>query len=256
MAEILLDKNELTEALPYFQKAYDLGCNEDWWTNTSIARCYFQIGDYLKSLKYIKIALSLKSECNILWQYAYYLSAQGKDNEAINFLDSICLITACEPTCDMMRFYVYTNLKEFEKAEKFYDEAVKYGFKTPQDYDIYIGYLYKETGRKSKAASILNNLIRRYENLLKGNTTGWFYNMLTLQLAAAYALLDDNKKALQYLSELDKTGFSVWPIRIMPGFDNLRSDPEFKAIDKRIEDQRTALRAKVREMEQRGEINF
>jgi hypothetical protein len=39
-----------------------------------------------------------------------------------------------------------------------------------------------------------------------------------------------------------------------PGFNNLRSDPEFKAIVKRIEEKRASLREKVWEMEQRLEI--
>lgn len=37
-----------------------------------------------------------------------------------------------------------------------------------------------------------------------------------------------------------------------PLFENLRDDPEFKAIVKRAQDEKAALRAQVREMEERG----
>ncbi|TDI64592.1 MAG: hypothetical protein E2O88_11210 [Bacteroidetes bacterium] len=41
-------------------------------------------------------------------------------------------------------------------------------------------------------------------------------------------------------------------IETYPLFENLRDDPEFKAIVKRAQDEKAALRAQVREMEERG----
>ena len=45
-------------------------------------------------------------------------------------------------------------------------------------------------------------------------------------------------------------------IRTFPGFDNLRNDPKFNEIVKRIEDKRAVIRAQFKEMEERGEINM
>ena len=71
-------------------------------------------------------------------------------------------------------------------------------------------------------------------------------------------MIGDYKKAVGYLSELEKLGFFEYPVVLntFPGFDNLRSDPEFKAILNRIEDKKASLRAQVKEMELRGEIDL
>ena len=60
-------------------------------------------------------------------------------------------------------------------------------------------------------------------------------------------MLGENKKALEYLVQIEKLGLFEYPITLsFPGFDNLRNDPEFKAIVKRIEDKRAANREKLR----------
>jgi len=41
-----------------------------------------------------------------------------------------------------------------------------------------------------------------------------------------------------------------------PFFENLWDDPEFKAIVKRAQDEKAAIRAQIREMEERGEIDL
>jgi len=82
-------------------------------------------------------------------------------------------------------------------------------------------------------------------------------SIVRLKLAASYAMLGENEKALEYLSQLEKFGLFEYPITLtFPGFDNLSNDPEFKAVVKRIEDQRAAVREKVREMEDSGELNL
>ena len=80
-----------------------------------------------------------------------------------------------------------------------------------------------------------------------------------MRLAAAYAILDENDKCLEYLSQAEKLGFIrsyPYNIEIFPAFENLRDDPEFKAIVKRAKDKAAAIRAQVREMEERGELDL
>jgi TolB-like protein/Tfp pilus assembly protein PilF len=255
---LILFRNEVVKGLPYYQKAYDLGGDSWAEINENIAYVYFNIGDYPKVLKYLKNSLSLRSECELYIQYDYILLIQGKYDEALHILDSICSVNACEQKCDIMKFWIYTMQKEFEKAEKSYNKAVNAGYKRNEDDDLYIAYLYNEIGRKKEALSILNNSIKLDENSLKGNLSRWSPYISNLRLAAAHAILDENKKALKYLSELEKSGHpqQFYTINTFPGFDKLRNDPEFKAIVKRIEDQRAAVRQMVREMEQRGDLHL
>ena len=251
-------KNEIIKGLPYFQKAIDLGGDSQPEINQSIAMAYFIIDYYSKTLKYLKNAISIRSECMLTQRYSYLLSIQGRNDEAFQYLDSICNITLCEQECDIMRFRIYTTQNELEKAEKYYNKAVATGYKRSDDDNLYIAYLYKETGRKKEALSILNNSLKRGENALRIGTSQYISSMINLQLAATYALLDENIKALKYLSEVEKLGLYDWPITIktFPGFDNLRNDPEFNATLKRIEDKKTIIRSQIMEMESRGEIDM
>jgi hypothetical protein len=131
------------------------------------------------------------------------------------------------------------------------------GFIQAEGYnDIYFNYLLEATGKKNEAVKGLKNSIKYYEaEILKGYGINLTINRL--KLAASYAMLGENEKALEYLSQLEKFGLFEYPITLaFPGFDNLRNDPRFKAIVKRIEDQRAAVREKVRQMEQSGELNL
>jgi tetratricopeptide (TPR) repeat protein len=190
--------------------------------------------------------------------YDYMFLVQGKIDEALHILDSTCSVNACQQKCDVMKFYIYTTKKEFGKAETYYNKAVNSGYTRTEDDEIYIAYLYNETDRKQEAVSILNNSIIKNENSLKSNRDFLSFIFKKLRLAAAYAIIDENKKALRYLSEGEKSGLFEFPftIRTFPGFDKLRGDPEFKSILKRIEDKKEVLRAQVKDMEKWGEINL
>ena len=106
-------------------------------------------------------------------------------------MDSICDVTACQQSCDLMRFFVYTTQRDFEKAEKYYKKALSNGYKSDDvadlrikradETDLYIGYLYNETGRKKEAISILNKFIQRDKDALALNKydMGIFNSKLT-----------------------------------------------------------------------------
>lgn len=87
---------------------------------------------------------------------------------------------------------------------------------------------------------------------------GFYEKLIKYRLVAAYAMIGDYKKALGYLSELEKLGFFEYPVVLntFPGFDNLRNESEFKAIVKRIRENQDSLRAQIKEMELRGVIDL
>jgi TolB-like protein/Tfp pilus assembly protein PilF len=251
-------KNDLIKGLPYYQKGYDLGGDTRADISSYIAHVYLYIDYYPKALEYYKKALSKISECNLFGEYAGVLVNQEKYDEAIHFMDSISSIAPCEHKSDILKFQIYTTQNEFSKAEKYYVKAVDAGYKRSDDDDIYIGYLYKETGRINEALQILNNSIKRDENFLRSELKPWNIQTLRLRLAAAYAILGENTKALSYLSEVSKLRYNEWPftVRSFPGFNKLRDNTEFKSVLKRIEDQKDSLRAQVMEMEKRGELHL
>ncbi len=190
---LLFNKNDLIKALPYFQKAYDLEGNSNPWVNEWIAYMYLYLSDYPKSIRHLNISLSLKSEYNLIVRYNGILMAQGKYTEAIHFLDSIRIITPYEQLCDVLKFHVLTAQKDFKNAEKLYNKAASAGYKRDRD-DIYIGYLYKETGREKEAITILRNSIRRNDSLLKTVKNNMTLIEINVELAAAHAILGEKFK--------------------------------------------------------------
>jgi len=162
-----------------------------------------------------------------------------------------------------MRFYYYTLQRDFRKSWEYSNKALNV---TPSEfieadgnYDIYYNYLLKETGKGNEATKGLKKSIEHYKaDILQGHLTDfWREKKDRLKIAASYSMLGEKEKALQYLSQLEKFGLFEYPITLkFPGFDNLRNDPEFKAIVKRIEDQRAAVRKKVKEMERTGELHL
>ena len=100
---------------------------------------------------------------------------------------------------------------------------------------------------------ILNDTRIELENQLAKYKTRRTY----FWLSSIHAILNEKDKAIMYLSEYAKLGFETgWQdeIEIYPHFTNLWDDPEFKAIVKRAQEKKEAIRAQLREMEERGEI--
>jgi TolB-like protein/AraC-like DNA-binding protein/Tfp pilus assembly protein PilF len=259
--ELIFGQNKVIDGLPFIQKAYDLGGSSNASIIMNIGNAYIVIGDYPKALKYLRETLLLEpSWCGMVQSYCNLLFIQGNYQESLNFLDSIGKFSPCDNACDIMRFYYHVSYKDFRKAEEYLKKAIN----TDRDYyswekgcyDVYFNYLLIETGRKSEALTGLRNSIKNYEADIQ-KSYGLETARARLKLAASFAMLGENDEALEYLSQLEKYGLFEFPITLsFPGFDSLRNDPEFKAIVKRIEDQRAAVREKIREMEESGELHL
>jgi hypothetical protein len=79
------------------------------------------------------------------------------------------------------------------------------------------------------------------------------------RLPAAYSVIGEKKKVLKYITYFIATVEILLVLNnpgSFPGFDSLRSEPEFKTFLQRIEDEKSVSLAKVREMEQLREIKL
>lgn len=250
-------RNDIKEAFLYLQKAYENG-GESWpEIHYTISLLYSSIGEFSKAFKYNHNALSMTSSCRYLRTSSYILISQGKYVDAGSFIDSIGMIMPCEQECDIMRCYLFTNQKKFDKADIYLRKAISSGYKLVEDDYLYTSCLYKGTGMEYENLSNLKSIAERGESLIQAGKSFWL-SETALRVAACYAILGDNEKALVYLKILEKMGCNdnPFPLRTFPGFDNLRNNPEFKAIVKRIEDERASIRAQVKGMELREEIKL
>jgi len=255
LGQLFFMKNDAVNALSYMQKANELGGEYEAEINHNISWVFFNIGEYEKAKKYVKRGLAIRSECRLLMDYCYLYYAQGKYDAALLVLDSICNIDPCEVNCDMMRFYIYTSSKEYDKAEECYKKAIGNGYKRTEEADIYIACLYKNTGREKEALSILDEFIETNEGLLSKVANNIIAKS---RLCASYAILGNQKKVMEYIWDLERGEyqFSYINLNTFPGFDNLRSDPEFAKYLNRTEEEKSEIRKQLKEMEKRGKINL
>jgi TolB-like protein/class 3 adenylate cyclase/Tfp pilus assembly protein PilF len=248
-------ENNVIKALPYYQRAYELG-EEEVEINSNLAWLYWKMGYYEMTEKYFKRALQLRSECIFIRQLCWLYMFQDKYDLAIHSIDSICSITPCEQSCVVGKFYLYTARREFDQAEKYYDQYLKIGGSSSTLDSMCLAYIYKEQNKDLKASEILYKVHTSIESGQLQNPSAYFW---IYWLSVTNALLNEKEESLKYLSEF----FNIYKwysfvdfTLIHPFYENLRDDPEFKAIVKRAQDEKAAIRAQVQEMVDRGEIDL
>jgi tetratricopeptide (TPR) repeat protein len=270
MGQAYWGKNEYNKALHYLQKAYELTANDPLPDiGFFIGRVFLDIGEYSRARKYFQESLNIEpSWCfHIYFPNMTYL-AQGKFNQATQFLDSICYLSPCTSYCNRERFHINFSTREYNEAELYYNEEIdETVIRTPLSPftlsafpfmdKISIAWIYFETGRKEEAMKILENTIHEDKELLKEDPS--WPNINLLRLAATYAIKGENEISLKYLTELERVGFyDGWQdyIEYYPPFEHLKADPEFKAIVRKSQEKKAIARAQFREMEDRGELNL
>jgi TolB-like protein len=220
---------------------------------------YTDIGDYAKAKEYAMKVIGYGNYFYGIHFYSYLLAVEGKNQKALIFIDSICGEDDRFPVrCYIEKWYHYLHLKEFKRAKKYYDLLVNNGRRIAQYDSARLAYMYKELGKDDLAIETLNRLRGSLENMLKENREDSKAYALNL-LPSVHALLNNKEEALKYLAEYAKVGFIGGEqdfIKYSPVYDNIRDDPEFIAIIKREQDNKAAIRAKVREMEEQGELEF
>jgi TolB-like protein/tetratricopeptide (TPR) repeat protein len=249
-------KNDFKKALPYFKLAIEFG---EFRVSVYYALGYsfLSVGDYERADKYLSEIL-VEENCDIAKDYITSLFAQGKFREAFQFADSICQKIECKRICDFQLFQASLLLNEYERAEKYYYQFQKYelGHFLNHFMDVHMGYVLHKLGRTEEAEKIFSNEIIKLKSELEKNRQRRDNYAL---LSKIYAFRGDRNEALIYLTEYANLGFSKGYhdfILIDPFFESLRDDPEFKTIVKKAQEEKAAIRAQIREMEERGEIDL
>jgi len=252
-------KNDLIKAFPHFNKALKMG-SLDAGSYAIIGGSYFRIGDYERSGKYLSKSLELGATCNGFGNYNRLLMVQGKFQQALQFTDSICEEIACRQQCYRHLFEESLLLEEFENAEQYFYEWQKVrqesSWNPNRHSDYQIGYVYYRLGKTKEAENTFTEQIQKLQSIVNRGRGGKYDS---LHLSRIFAFQSERDKALQYLAGYAQGGFhNGWHDFILmdPFFESLRDDPEFQIIVKRAQEEKAALRAQVREMEERGELDL
>jgi TolB-like protein/class 3 adenylate cyclase/Tfp pilus assembly protein PilF len=249
-------KNDYQNGLYYISKSLNGGEGRAWPSFYGfLGRFFRNMGDYQRSMKYYRQSLILQPHRHSISGYFQTLLSQHKVHEAINYLDSACLILDNEPVCSILKFNAHLYLKNYDQAEKQFNQFINDTGKPNLQDSIWFSYLLKETGRDKEANLILQNSKIAIEKQRSGGGRNW----RLFNLSAIYAIQNDKSASLKYL----EFAFDQGPgrrycdqIEIDPIFENLWDDPKFKAIVKQAQDKQAVIRAQMQEMIERGEIDL
>jgi len=78
-------------------------------------------------------------------------------------------------------------------------------------------------------------------------------------LSKIHAILNETKESLRYLSEMEESSVLLYNreyIELSTLFSNIQNEPEFESIMKRYKAKNEAIRAQIKEMEERGNIDL
>jgi TolB-like protein/tetratricopeptide (TPR) repeat protein len=246
------DKNDYKTGLHLVEKSLESTASEQHAIYASIGRLFLMIGEYALAEKYFKNAIDLHVGCYGFDFYLWPLLVQGRLTYLQRFIDSVCVNTSCQE-CSRSKFWIHITRKEFVKAENSFQELSNNFMFNVSD-NVAIAYLYLETGRAAKANDILDAMLAKNSRLSQNHNAWGFFS-----ISAIYTILNDKKMALKYLSKAVDSGltqFYIDYIMVNPIFEDLRDDPEFRALLEQARRDQESNRAQVRQMLENGEVDL
>ena len=248
-------KEDVIKGLPYLKKSLELRPLDE--LNQLVAsECYFYMGDYEKAKEHAMNSFNLGHKYTSWGIQCYYMASTAMNDfrETLQFLDSICSFTDCGNNIHTMYWSLHLRLNDFEQAEKDYDRLIEAGERFQLFDSIFLAYMYQQLGRMDDYQKTINRCQKRGETLWNDDKES-FNNIGNL--IPLYAILGEEEKTLYYMSEFEKTGFHFnifEDFEVLPIYENIRDDPEFKAILKRVHEKKANLMAQIREIEKQWDL--
>ncbi|MCK5470428.1 MAG: hypothetical protein KAI99_18025, partial [Cyclobacteriaceae bacterium] len=217
---------------------------------------YMYIGAYEEAKDYFNNVRNL-GWCSRLCYLDYF---QG------NFQASFdCISTCCANRgCVLQKANAYLQLKEFETSVKYFRSyrERKEELGRIQWNNLYReGYALIQMGNQEEGVELIEKQLAQLDKRKKlGRSDGYNYHY-----AAIYASRGDQGRALKHLRDYEGNiiflppNENLIPISFIQHdimFEKLWDNEEFQAFVKRNQDEKAALRVKVREMEERGELDL
>jgi serine/threonine protein kinase/Tfp pilus assembly protein PilF len=205
-----------------------------------------------------KRALELNpSDADAHAAYATFLAATGRFDEAIAEMKQAHELDPAGLSSNLALGWVYTKARRYDDAiaqfrrtldlnpnlaltrrelawaytfKGMYEEALAEYRKLGLPTDSMLAYLYAVSGRRAEALKMIRDLERRgLERQRRGEYTSPYH------MAVPYAGLNDKEKALALLEQGYKVrDGNMWITKVELSFDNLRSDPRFQDLLRRM----------------------
>ncbi|NQU85641.1 MAG: hypothetical protein HQ541_07765, partial [Mariniphaga sp.] len=150
--------------------------------------------------------------------------------EAINLCYKGCQLDSSRFLYQIMVYHIYLNdyVKAFEYLKK---EEKSFGNQEP---DMIFGLVFLKNGYREEAEYHLRGVLKHFLEVVEMNTALSRKTFDFFYLSGIYSALGDKKNALKYLKKLKEMEVIrseyVLDLKIWPGFDNIRDEPEFREI--------------------------
>jgi tetratricopeptide (TPR) repeat protein/class 3 adenylate cyclase len=254
-------RRDYIDALRNLKKAENLERgNELTQLYSDIGQVYVSIGDFHKAEEYFRESIRLQPNFiegyrNLIWAEI----RQGKHEVAYMYADRLLSIYPDNSASFSIMAEVLGNLGKYREAEEYYRKWLQKTKETGER-EMFSRHRFAlilwMNGKKEEARKLFDEHIEICESSIKSNGL-YGISLAAYDLAGIYTFLDNKEKALRWLRQYEKEGF-IWGyhayIVIDPLFENLRDVPEFKAIVRRVVDEKASVREKLKELERQDEL--
>jgi TolB-like protein/Tfp pilus assembly protein PilF len=261
LGTIYFIKRDYIKALKNLKKAEKLERgNELTQLYSDIGQVYISIGEFKKAEEYFKASIRLQP--NFIEGYRSLIWAeirQGKFEEAYENAKRLLSLYPDNTDSNGIMAETLSNLGRYREADNYYNEWLLKSKELGEN-QIFnrhrFAFILWMNGKEEEARKLFYKHIEVCENSIQ---SGGLYgkSLAAYDLAGIYAFFGEKNEAYQWLRKYEKDGF-IWGfhkyILIDPLFENLREDPEFKTIIRRVESEKAAIRTQIREMEEREEL--
>ena len=243
-------KEDIIFALAYMRKSIELSDENNQHINYNKGVYYLFQEKYPEAINYFLKAMEAG-----LTHPAYHLifdnlSRQDKLTDAIRFLDTV-VVDQLDDRCHRRLFWAYTELKNFDAAEKHFNWFNEQNHNVISIDSIYLCYIYLKTGRESEGIYILKKMKNKFQQNLTNDQDRTFDQLMNMFFVCY--LLNDKKEALKYLINIEKSFVIIGPGWVMGSaelINNFLEDPEFKEVIQRNDKKKKELQAQFVDLDE------
>jgi TolB-like protein/Tfp pilus assembly protein PilF len=245
-------REEILIGLAFYKKAIEISTEGDAGYYYRKAYYYYFQENYPEAMEYFRTSMKKDNYTHPAFHHiAVVLMDQGKYDEAIAFVDSVNT-GELDAFCHTLYFRNYLQKKQFDVAEKHFNHLLDRHFNVYPGDSIKLGYIYLYTGRKMEGISILKRMKADHMSFLdQKKESGDYVFWELIRLISICSALGEKDEALKYLSGLEQSfilfSFTDQFDRSIL-LDNIREEPEFRAIMQRAEKKRQKLKKEIAEL--------
>ena len=245
------------DALRNYKKAEELTKSDTIPVPIYLARFYIYLstGDFQKANLFIHKAEQSFPGGGLEPYEFWLLQVQGKYEEMLPMTEEYMTQYPQSATAYDFKARALLGLGRIQEAEDCIRLRLKYAMPEINAANR-VGIVLWMSGKRDEAMKYFDEQIDYcIESISSENDYG--QTIACFDLAGVYAFLGNKEEAYKWLREYASLGFMAGThedIKFDPLFDNLRNDEEFKEIVKRANDKADEMRARIDEMEERGEL--